>query len=265
MSVAVAHADPGASLAESQVRAGDPVHFTITNGDGHVSYEIEVAGRDVLRGSGEGPTVSGQFTTPNLGTGAKSVKVEIDIEDEDDKTEVARTLQYLGAALPPAPTTAPEPAAAAPLTQAAPAAPAASPAPAATPKAKQKAKQRAKSKRRKRARKIRVREQHRSTPGRKVQQKHSAPAKTHKRVRRPGARTAPLFDGVPERGASRYQAEEKDISAPKRKVPTPPVFATAAADTGSGEPAVAILVPGLLGLAGFLLAAATVVRRRRNQ
>ena len=268
MSVGVAHADPGASLGESQVRAGDPVHFTITNGDGHVSYEIEVGGRDVLKGSGEGPTVSGQFTMPDFGASAKSVKVEIDIEDDDDKTEVARKLQYLGAALPPpAPVAVPQLAPAAPQQTAA--APASSPAPATSPGPATKATHRAKSKPRKHARKRRTarRKSKRSTAvaDRRSKPQRSKPAKARKRVRRPAPRTAPLFDGVPERGASRYRAEEEDITAPRKKVPTSPVFGTVAAQTSGGEPAIAILVPGLLGLAGFLLAAATVVRRRRSR
>ena len=133
MSVGVAHADPGFVITESQVRANDTVHFSITGGEGHVTYEIEVAGRDVLKGSGEGAAVSGQFTMPDLGASAKSVKVEADIKDSDDKTEVKRYLKYLGLALPvePEPVPEPEPAAAAPQQTAA-AAPAPSSAPAAS-------------------------------------------------------------------------------------------------------------------------------------
>ena len=98
MSAAVAHADPTFVLAESQARAGDSVHFTITGADDHVTYEVEVADRDVLEGEadGDGGVVAGQFTMPDLGSAAKSVQVEAEIREDDDKTTVKRKLQYLG-------------------------------------------------------------------------------------------------------------------------------------------------------------------------
>ena len=115
MSAAVAHADPSFVLAESQARAGDAVHFSITGGEDRVTYELEVADRDVLKGEADGDSgaVSGQFTMPDLGAAAKSVTVEAEIrDDDDDKTTVKRKLQYLGPALAAAAPAEPQSAAA---------------------------------------------------------------------------------------------------------------------------------------------------------
>jgi hypothetical protein len=101
MSAGVAQANPSFNLAESQARAGDVVHFTITGGDDEVTYDFELADHDVVKGAGDGDAgpVSGQFTMPDLGSSAKSVQVKAEIrDDDDDKTTVKRTLQYLGRA-----------------------------------------------------------------------------------------------------------------------------------------------------------------------
>ena len=85
-----------------------------------MTYDVEVADRDVVEGEGDGDSgpVSGQFTMPDLGGSAKSVTVEAVIRDDgDDKTTVKRKLQYLGPAIKVEPTPAP------PAPVAAPAAP----------------------------------------------------------------------------------------------------------------------------------------------
>jgi hypothetical protein len=273
MSVAVAHADPGFVITESQVRAGDTVHFSITGGEGHVTYEIEVAGRDLLKGSGDGGSVSGQFAMPDLGVAAKRVKVEADIKDSDDKTEVKRKLQYLGLALPvvtPDPPAEPQPAAPAPQqlaaatpapTSSTPAAAPVTPAQAAQPRSKTRAKTRS----RRHTRKRRKEERHRAVLHRSGGQKSEAAARTKKRARRPAVRTAPLFDGVPEPGSENYVPDNQLHATPKKQPVRKPVFGNAVANRASSEAAMAIFIPGALGLIGFLLAGTTVVRRRRTR
>ena len=92
--------------------------------------------------------------------------------------------------------------------------------------------------------------------------KPESPVKTKQRARRP-PRTPRLFDGVPEPGSELYSADDHETSAQKKKAPRT-LFADTVASRGGGEHAMAILIPGLLGLAGFLLAAATLLRRRRT-
>ncbi len=266
----VAHASPSFEMSVSQARAGDVVSFSITGTDGRVSYEIEVGGRDIAQGSGAGSVVSGQFTMPDFGASAKPIRVEADVQESDDKTEVRRTLQYLGLALPPpapagpAASAAPEQAAAAPKQPAA-TAPTprstAAPRPESDPAAQRKSKETP----RRHVRKRRKAKRHRVVARQRVEPTHSAPAETKRHPRRAPARTAPLFDGVPERGSERYSAPDDKTSAPKKKAPPVPVFANTVASRGSDEPAKAILIPGLLGLAAFLLAAGTLVRRRRTR
>ena len=80
---------------------------------------------------GDSGAVSGQFTMPDLGAGAKSVTVEAEIRDDgDDKTTVKRKLQYLGPALPRPP---PRPTRSQVAAPAAPQQPAPGPAPGAQP------------------------------------------------------------------------------------------------------------------------------------
>ena len=264
MSAGVAHADPSFVIAESQARAGDAVHFSITGADGDddLTYELEVADRTVLEGAAEG-NVSGSFTMPDLGGSAKSVTVEADIREDDDKTTVKRKLQYLGPALPPAP---PEPqqAAAEPAPQQtaaavpAPSRPSAAAEAPAAPAAK--AKQRAKAKRAKRRQR---RTRRAVVQHREKQATEDSPARAKKRSRRKAARTAPLFDGVPEPGSSRYPVLEDEPEAREAK-PLRTLLA-AANRSKDGEHATAILIPGLLGLAGFMLAGAVLLRKRRTR
>jgi hypothetical protein len=281
MSAGIAHADPSFGLAASQAHAGDVVHFTITGAEDDVRYEIEVNDRDVLEGTADGDSgpIGGQFTMPDLGAAAKSVTVEADIRDDgDDRTKVKRTLQYLGRAPAVVDTPPPAPAAVAPAAPAPAPGPASSPpAPAATkappargPAAKRHSKRKRKHARKRRAAKREHRSSRRRSRGHRQRSRSVRPERQttpkRKRARRPAPRTAPLFDGVPEAdtgGSSAGPAEE-----PKAKRAKPPgtvVGSEAGSTGGPGEPAVAILVPGLLALAGFLLAGATVVRHRRGR
>jgi hypothetical protein len=269
MSAAVAHADPGFVLAESQARAGDAVHFSITGADDRVTYELEVAGREVLEGEADadGKVISGQFTMPHVGGSPRSVEVEAEIREPDDSTTVTRRLQYLGPALVAPVQAEPQPAAAPVVPQPTASAPASTQTPAATettpstaPKVKQRSKRSQRRHRRARRRVVR----HRGTPSSSSQRAKRGSHTKAKRAKRPAARTAPLFDGVPEPDSGGYSAGPDEESSAREAGPPAAVLTTPVASRDGGEPAAAILVPGLLGLAGFILAVATLLRRRRS-
>jgi hypothetical protein len=269
MSAAVAHADPSFVLAESQARAGDVVHFSITGADDRVTYELEVADREVLKGEADadGGVISGQFTVPHLGGTAKSVEVEAEIREPDDKTTVTRKLQYLGPALAAPAPAAPQPAAAPVVPQPTAAAPAPAHIPAATqttPSAAPAVKHRSKRVQRRHPRRARrTNQRHRPTRSNNKRATRGSHAKP-KRTKRHTPRTAPLFDGVPEPDTGGYSAGPDEESTAREAGPPAAVLTTPVASREGGEPAAAILVPGLLGLAGFILAAATLLRRRRS-
>ena len=290
MSAAVAQAEPSFVLVESQARAGDAVHFSITGAEDRVKYDLEVAGRDVLAGEADGDAgaISGQFTMPDLGGTAKSVTVEAEIEDDgDDETTVKRKLQYLGPAVQVDPAPAPPVALTVPATPqqtGSGTAPAQGPAAAAAPTAPAKAQRRAKRKRRQaRKRRAAARRRDISSPSRsertserKSEQasrrahrdaKEEAKAKAKgKRVKRPAARTAPLFDGVPEPESGGSSAGEASESEKARANLPAGVLTTAVANrNGDDQHATVILIPGLLGLAAFVLAGATLLRKRRTR
>ena len=270
--VPAAHADPGFVLAESQVRAGDTVHFSITGADGRVKYELEVADHRVLEGSGKGKLVSGQFTMPELGSDAKGVTVEAEMRDDDGWEKVKRPLQYLGAALPP-PTPEPEPDPPAPpppaLQQTATQAPAPSGGPAVALAAPQATVRQVREPRtRRHARRHRKAVRHESAResqqhARKSERKHKRKSAANKRKRhRPAPRTAPLFDGVPEPGSENYTPDTGAPSGDSHAQPRS-VFTRAVASRDEGS-ALAILIPGLLAFAGLSLTTVTVLRRRRT-
>jgi translation initiation factor IF-2 len=268
MSAAVAHADPGFVLAESQARAGDAVHFSITGADDRVTYELEVAGREVLEGEADadGNVISGQFTMPHLGGSPRSVEVEAEIREPDDRTTVTRKLQYVGPALVAPTQSEPQPAAAPVVPQQAAPAPASAQTPAATERTSSpapKVKHRSKRPQRRHRRARRTVARHRGTPS----SKRRAGRRSHekpKRTKRAAPRTAPLFDGVPEPDSGGYSAVPDEESSAREAGPPAAVLTTPVASRDGGEPAAAILVPGLLGLAGFILAIATLLRRRRS-
>jgi hypothetical protein len=101
LSAGVAQADPRFTLTESQARAGEAVHFSISGADGSFKYGLEVGDIAVLNGSAA-KVVSGQFTMPDLGAAGKAVTVEARIQEPEDTTTVSRTLAYLPPAPPPA-------------------------------------------------------------------------------------------------------------------------------------------------------------------
>jgi hypothetical protein len=271
-SVAAAHADLSFVLTgpETQARAGDPVHFSVTGAQKLVSYELEVGDTEVLEGS----AVSGQFTMPDLGGTARSVTVEAELRGPGKKkTTVKRKLMYLGPALEAGgPTQAqpvtlpavPQQAVSVPETTYTPAA-AVIPAPPAPPSAKPATRRSTKTRPRHEGKRHKVKRQ-RSTPksrGSTHRKHHSRDKASGARTKGPAPRTAPLFDGVPEPGPPRHP---RGNDAPGLKAIAPRTAAlTATGGAGGGESTLAILVPGLVGLAAFALAGITLVRRQRTR
>ena len=283
-SVAVAHADPHFALVEAEARAGDVVHFSITGADGPVTYELEIGPHDVVEDTvGAGSVITGEFTLPHLGDSGKTVTVKAEMRERRDKTTVKRKLRYLGPALPatrpPQPASAPQPASdppavlapaaqeAPPAAQALAALPQAPPHTtpgSATPVSRTKAVPR-RSRHRGRQGKPRGRrdaaDRHirsRGKPGRN-------PARRKARATKPGPRTAPLFDGIPETGAGNGTSGKQggyaslNAIAPSAAVLT----ATRATSGGDGPFTAAVLVPGIMGVAALALTATALHRRRR--
>jgi hypothetical protein len=282
MSVSVAHAHPKFTLAESQATAGDTVHFTITGAKGRVSYELEIGDREVAEDSASsGKALSGQFTMPDLGGSDREVTVEAQIEESHKTTTARRKIRYLAAvpaiatpvpaiAVPvmpaPAPPAAPAPAPPSAAPQAAP-----GPEPTHVGQTSEQARSRgAATKRvargpRPHVRGRRTAARRRSAGVRDGARRRSAPARKA-RGRRAAARTAPLFDGVPESpgagGAER--APRGGNRLPGLNAIAPPSAAlTAAPGAAGGGPAAAVLVPALLGLVALLVAGTALARKRR--
>ncbi len=280
MSAAVAHAHPSFELAEAGARAGDVVHFSISDAKGRVSYELEVGDHDVAEGSAPaGNAFAGSFVMPDLGEDARKVTVEAELRESSKHKTIKRKLEYLG----PAPTVnEPTPAAApadpppvvipqalnppAPLqTPNATVAPAS---PAAGPRSDHRPRQ---------SRKRRTADRRRSTQhgsGRARAQRR-ARAKHRRRgpdragkiksAKRLPPRTAPLFDGVPEPGARTPRRREGDGSSGLTAVgPRAAVVSGTGAGAGGGI-STALAVPGLLGLAGLALAGAAISRKRARR
>ncbi len=269
--MAAAHTDLGFVLTgpETQARAGDQVHFSITGAQKLVSYELEVGDKEVLEGS----AISGQFTMPDLGETARNVTVEAELRGPGKKkTTVKRKFQYLGPALE-----AERPAEAEPVVlPAVPQQPVSAPAPVHTPAAAvipaasapaPVAKPRSTETPRRHARKRHAAKRQRHSPRRRgsTHRKHHRRHKTSgTRAKGPAPRTAPLFDGVPEPGSPRHP-RGNDAPGLKAIAPTTAALTATAGRGGSGESNLAILVPGLVGLAAFALAGVTLVRRHRTR
>lgn len=287
---AAAHTDAGFALVESEARAGDAVHFSITGAKGQFTYELEIGNLDIVEDTIGTGSITGEFTLPHLGNSQKTATVKAVIQEPRHKTTVTRKLRYLGPALPPpraekpeqAEKPAPEPAPApVPVAQAPASQPSAGSAPSGAPSSSPAAQQqqqhavpasRATARHRPRRRGSR----HRSTP--RLTTSHPSARKRrggnrregHRRKGRtrgrPGPRTAPLFDGVPE-GAARggIPGGRDRYAAPNAIVPVALVSATRTSSSGDGGLGAAILVPGFMGLAALGLAGTALHRRRRSR
>jgi len=293
---AAAHTDADFAVAEGEARAGDPVHFSITGTKGQYTYELEIGNLDVVEDTVASGNVSGEFTLPHLGNSQKTAVVKAVIRESRHKTTVTRKVRYLGPALPPpprvekpataekpAPDPAPEPAAQVPASQpSGGGAPAASPGPSSSPAAaaQQHQQQAAPSSRAERRRAAARRRSARrgnrrktatrlttsvpSAGDRRAGHRRAAPRRKGRTGSRPRPRTAPLFDGVPERGVRGGTPGGRDrYAAPNAIVPVALVSATHAPSTGGGGLRTAILVPGFMGIAGLALAGTALHRKRR--
>ena len=265
-------ADPTFLLAQSEARSGDTVQFSIAGAKKHVTYEIEVAGKEVLEGSGsEGGTILGEFTMPDLGAASRTVTVEAEIDERRGTTVARRKLQYLLPASPGPLVTAPPalvPAAAPvvlqqeaapppePVHPIAPATAPVAPAPGGSHSARAPRQAGGKPRatgRNRGARRHVVAEQRRA--------KHAASHGAKHRPNRRPARTAPLFDGIPEPGSGQRSAARGDEHGLlSLNAIAPPTTALSAA-TADGLGA-AVIVPALLGLAALALGGTALLRKR---
>jgi hypothetical protein len=253
------------------------VHFSISDIDEDETYVLEIGDRRLAEGSGtDAEEVSGQFTMPDLGGGERTVTVEAEIGERDDTTTVKRTLRYLGALTPALAIAGPSPAPTAPV-PAAPTPSAGTPEPThatTTPDspASRGPADRTRSKRgRRHARKRRATERRLSPPRRAESRRHSSAVKRAKRrkekakPKRERARTAPLFDGVPESSrASAAPSRSTGSSGLKAVAPPTAALTRAATDGAYAGPAAAVLVPMLLGLAALALVGTALLRSRRR-
>ena len=275
---APAHAGPGLHLDESEARAGQVVHFSISDIDEEEAYLIQIGDRTLAAGSGtKSEQVSGQFTMPDLGGGDRKVTVEAEIRDGDDKKTPKRKLRYIGGPPAPAltvadtpPATPPAPAPAA-LPPAAPAPAPAQPLTAAGVPASERHAIRPRSRRapprhaRKKSRSERRRS--RSQADRPKRHGRDSAVKRAKRnkAKRNRDRTAPLFDGVPEPGSGGSGGSSdtgSGLNDGNTIAPPAAALTGAGADIGGGLSA-AVLVPALLGLAALALTGTVLLRRRR--
>lgn len=277
---APAHAGPSLHLGESEARAGQVVHFSISDVDEEEAYVIQIGDRPVAAGNGtQSEQVSGQFTMPDLGGGERKVTLEAEIRDQDDRKTVKRKLRYLGgpapaltvadtppvtppapapATLPPAAPT-PAPAPAQPLTVAG--VPASEP-PAIRSRSRRGSSRPARNKSRSERRRSR------SQPHRPKSRGRDSTVKRAKRnkAKRDHARTAPLFDGVPEPGSggSRGGSDARSGLNDHNTIAPPAAALTVAGGDASGGLTAATVVPALLGLAAFALAGMALLRKRRT-
>jgi hypothetical protein len=287
---AAAHTDADFALTESEARAGDAVHFSITGAKGRFTYELEIGSLDVVEDTVASGAVSAEFTLPHLGNSQRTAVVKAVIRESHHKTAVTRKLRYLGPALPPpkiekpaqvdrpAPDPAPEPVAQPPANLPSGGGPAAtapslgpsgSPAAAAQQDRQAGPASRATTRRRSARRAKRRRSATRLTTSRPStdsrRARHRRPA-AHRKGRSRGRsrpRTAPLFDGVPERGIRRGTPGGRDRYAAPNAIAPPALVSAAHAPTGDEGLGAAILVPGLMGLVALALAGTAAQRKRR--
>lgn len=266
-----AYAGPGLRLTP-EAAAGDVVHFSVSDIDEDETYVLEIGDRRLAEGSGtDAEEVSGQFTMPDLGGGERKVTVEAEIGERGDTTTVKRKLRYLGAPTPAPAIAVPPPAPPAPVPAALTPA-AVAPAPMQTSTAPDAPAPPATVDRTRPKRTPRQARKGRTTERRRVASRRKASAvkrarKTKSKRKRELARTAPLFDGVPESSSgSAAPGRPTESSGLNAIAPPAAALARAATDTGADAgPAAAVIVPALLGIAGIALVGTAALRSRRQR
>jgi hypothetical protein len=134
-SLASACNEPAIGVSRTQASPGEIVPFSFTGTDTDATYTVSVEGQTVASGASSGPTVSGTFVMPNLGSNTMRVNVEGFVSDPTESAygwPSSAAIQYVPPAPPPAPTSsAPQPAPAPQASSSAPTSQAASPTPSA--------------------------------------------------------------------------------------------------------------------------------------
>ena len=283
LSSAAAYAQPGFELTESSARAGDVVHVSISGpGDGF-TYEFEVGDEQVLEGSGGG-VVSDKFTMPDLGDDPWNVTVEAEIGRPDKHgKKVKRKLWYLGGAAavlnPPAPVAAPtvQPPAAPTALPVTPPAPGpvsvptvesdSHPVPGAPPSSGRLHPGHGH---------LRIEPQRHAAHGgkRSARAHHKRNRRDHeaatratrhpKRHARGHVREAPGFNRYYQHWNLDPPKARGGSAASKAIAPAKALLTATRPGRGTGGDVTALLVPGLLGLAGLTLACIAVIRVRRQ-
>jgi hypothetical protein len=269
LSAGVAHADPEFHITESSARPGDTLHFTISDADSGSSYAIDVAGRPVAQGSvPRSERVSGTFAMPDLGETDSKATVTAKIVERRSTRIRTDSVQYIAPPVvvpTPAPAPAPEPepepapAPAPAVVSPPPSAPQAAPA-ADPPHALAQPVHKDRASRKRRAHRPRAERGPQRTAAVEHKRRSRRSKAKRKRAKHRKARTAPLFDGVPESGNRSDDgggASAKSIGP--RGVPAAAVGEVA----GGGGFTAATLVPIGLGLGAVLLGATALFRRRQ--
>jgi hypothetical protein len=277
LSASAAHAHPNFELTEGAARAGDVVGFSISGIDGSATYELEIDDTQVLQGAGDG-VVSGTFAVPDLGGAIRTVTVEAEIRGSDKRKKVKRKLDYLGPALPvvglPAPVLpASVPAAVAPQANPSPE-PTHSPstvsetrsAPAVTAPSRRPPRQSRKRRAVEPTLQVARRGERRRRAHRPHKRRHRDGGAKNTRPERIAPGTVRYFGVFPgPEPSARPGGGGGEHRSPIRKANTRPAAGLAAPDARPSDhgPLAAVVVPGLLALAGFALAGTAVLRRRR--
>jgi hypothetical protein len=256
-----AHARPSFELGTFSARAGDVVHFSISNVDGWgVAYHLELDGEDLLDGRFNS-SATGTFTMPDLGAEPMTLNLSAWLWWSDSRTRVNRTLEYRGPALPPPPP-APAPATSAPAPAATPSpqdghapapagkAPSSAPKPKATAETRPRAHTAPGTNRRVAARA----ERRRGRTQRTRDDKRRRAARKHRGSAPPVRGAGPFLNGFEGPGAagpgagSGAAADDPDVT-----------LASRSADGWNA----AIVVPAVLTAVALALAGTAALRRRR--
>ena len=270
LAAASAHANPSLQVAEPEAKAGQTVHFSISEAERGARYVLQIGEEQVAREKARGRHgVSGEFAMPNLGDVTKAVTLQAraskhhdDDDDDDEATTLTHTLLYVA---PPTASAAPV---VAPLAVALVPAPASEAAPALLPSAQTQPAPSGPGGVRRRQRSPGPREDGRAREQRRSDVRHLSRRRTKRKSRQrtasglryvlgSGGAADPLWSGEPTNGSTsipRVNAAPRATITPSSKI----------IGGGKGGASIAVMIPALLALAALALATVAVVRRRRN-